>query len=398
MHSLSRALFACGIFMGLVAVAVPAQEHRGPVQVIVKDGKTISPALELPFDPTPKINIGFGGGFRWGLMVDGKRITCSEQGSIWLQARIDGREFPVGDLGVDGPGAPKPLPPGLGGKKRQGNMVETRVGDLLFTQVLEMVPGRPIGKPAPGAKRRLDTCLCRYIVENKGPNETLVELRTGIDILIFNNDGALFAAPTLYPGKVLNGVMLEGKTLPDFVQVLERPDANNPGFFGVMTTKFGSRVEGPSRVALTNLSAFGAWEVNVAPAGDSAAAIYWAPKKLKPGEKREMVFAYGGGIASNPENEGKVSIGLSGSFEPGKAFLITAHVEDPTPSQSLRLELPEGMRTLEGREIQPVPDPGETGASIVMWKATVDRLGEYDIRIHSSNGVTQIKSLKIVPK
>src|SRR5207249_2988492 len=136
----------------------------------------------------------------------------------------------------------------------------------------------------------------------------------------------------------------EGKTMPDFIQVMENPDPRNPGFYGILTTKFGSRVEGPSRLALTNLSSFGAWEVTVQPAGDSALAMYWPAKKLKPGEKREMVWAYGGGIASNPENEGAVSIGLSGSFEPGKAFTITAYVSDPGSSQALRLELPEGMR------------------------------------------------------
>ena len=65
-----------------------AQEHSGPVKVFVKDGKVVSAAPELAVDPTVAISIGHGGGFRWGLTVDGKRITCSPQGSIWLQAKI----------------------------------------------------------------------------------------------------------------------------------------------------------------------------------------------------------------------------------------------------------------------------------------------------------------------
>jgi len=374
-----------------------AQEHSGPVKVFVKDGKVVSAAPELAVDPTIAISIGHGGGFRWGLTVDGKRITCSPQGSIWLQAKIDGAEVNIGDDGRIFAIAPMLNPKMAGGKKPKALVATWNSGTLHFTQSLEIVPGRPVVKLGPGAKRRLDTCLCRYVVENKGTTEKLVELRTGVDILVGNNDGALFAAPTLFPGKLLDGVLLQGKTMPDFVQVMEQPDPKNPGFFGVLTTKFGSRVDGPSRVALTGLGAFGAWDVNIMQAnGDSALAVYWEAKKLKPGEKREMVFAYGGGVASNPESEGKVAIGLSGSFEPGKKFTITAHVDDPVPSQALTLELPDGMKLLEGKVIQPVPEATEGGNSIVVWKATVERLGEFDLKIHGSNGVTQIKSLRIV--
>lgn len=383
-------LAACLLFT--LSTALCSQE--GPVKVQVKDGKVVTSASELAVDPNVSIKIGFGGGFRWGLMVDSKRITCSDSGSIWLQARVDGTETFVGDDGGGRVLAPKPLPAG-GGKKRQGQMSVWNQNDLHFTQILEIVPGRPFGKPTPGMKRRMDTCLCRYIVENKSKVEKTVELRTGIDILINNNDGALFAAPTMFPGKVLNGIMLENKTLPEFVQVLERPDANNPGFFGVLTTKF-AKMEGPNRVALTNLGAFGAWEVNVAPAGDAALAMYWPAKKLRPGEKREMVFAYGGGIASSPDNQGNVSIGLSGSFEPGKTFTVTAHVEDANPSHTLTLDLPEGMRRIEGKETQPVPEPiGDSSTSVVVWKASVERLGDFDLKVRGSDGVTQIKSLKI---
>lgn len=383
---------SCFLAMAMVLLG---QEARGPVKVQVKDGKVVAAAPELPVDGNVAIKVGTGGGFRWGLAVDGKRITCSDSASIWLQARINGREYSVGDDGF----RVLPVPAKAmetGPKKRITYTSTWTQNDIHFTQILEVIPGRPIGKTTPDMKRRMDTCLCRYIVENKSKAEALVELRTGIDILVHNNDGALFAAPTMFPGKLLNGIMLEGKTLPDFVQVMERPDPNNPGFFGVLTTKFGSRMEGPSRVALTNLGAFGNWEVNVAPAGDSALAIYWAPKKINAGQKQEFVFAYGGGIASNPDSQGAVSIGLSGSFEPGKTFTITAHVEDANPSHTLTLELPKGMHRVEGKETQPVPEPlGDSTTSVVVWKASVERLGDFDLKVRGSNGVTQIKSLKI---
>ncbi|MFO0965022.1 MAG: hypothetical protein U0793_05460 [Gemmataceae bacterium] len=391
---MSRLFLPLALPLAILALPVhaPAQDYRGPVKVFVKDGKILSAAPELPVDPAVAVSIAHSSAFRCGVSVDGKRLTCSPNGSVWVNARVDGAEIMLGNFGMM---VAKPLPPGPGGKKRNGTIEHETHGDVVFTQIAEAVPGRPMTKGP--AKRRTDTAFFHYIIENKGTKEHTVELRTAIDILVNSNDGALFCAPTLYPGKVLNGVMLEGKTMPDFVQVMEMPDPKNPGFYGILTTKFGSRLEGPSRLALTNLGAFAMFEVMVGPAGDSALAMYWAPKKLAPGAKREVVWAYGGGIASSPESEGNVSLGLSGSFEPGKTFTITAQVSDPSQGQSLRLELPEGMRRLEGKEIQPVPEPGDSGSSLVVWRASVERLGSYDLKVHSSNGVTQIKSLRIVP-
>src|SRR5262249_40211797 len=151
--------------------------------------------------------------------------------------------------------------------------------------------------------------------------------------------------------------------------VLENPNLKNPGMTTTMTLKFGGKIEGPHRVVLTNNLGItqGGWDIAPAKAGgDSALALYWPAKTLKPGEKREMVWAYGGGIASSPESEGRVGLSFGGSFEPGKQFSITATVEDPAPGQMLTLELPKGMERIEGSERQPVPPARETGTSLVV--------------------------------
>jgi hypothetical protein len=150
-------------------------------------------------------------------------------------------------------------------------------------------------------------------------------------------------------------------------------------------------------VILTNLGAFAnLWDIRAIPAmGDSAMAMYWDKRTLQPGSKRELAYSYGQGIASNPENEGKVEVALGGSFEPGKLFNVTAYVEDPAPGQTLTLELPAGMERMEGKELQPVPAPAAEGNSIVMWKARVCRTGEYALRVRSSTGVTQTKVITI---
>src|SRR5439155_462026 len=101
--------------------------------------------------------------------------------------------------------------------------------------------------------------------------------------------------------------------------------------------------------------------------------MYWDPKTLNPGAKRELAYAYGQGIAGNPENEGRVELALGGSFEPGKRFSVTAYVQEPQPGQTLALELPPGMERVEGKEEQPVPAATASGNSLVLWKARVTR-------------------------
>src|SRR5439155_16046467 len=132
---------------------------------------------------------------------------------------------------------------------------------------------------------------------------------------------------------------------------------------------------GPDRVVMTNLGSTGAWDIPAQQAGDSAIGVYFGPREIRPGGKREMVYAYGQGIASNPENEGQVRVALGGSFEPQRLFTVTARVDDPLPGQTVSLDLPEGMQRVEGKELQPVPPPGPEGSSLVLWKARVLRTG-----------------------
>jgi len=44
-----------------------------------------------------------------------------------------------------------------------------------------------------------------------------------------------------------------------------------------------------------------------------------------------------------------------------------------------------------------VPLPQATGHSLVLWKARVAQLGEYELKVHSSSGVTLVKNVSIQP-
>jgi len=289
------------------------------------------------------------------------------------------------------------LPDGPNKKKRNGGQTTWQNGDVRITMMIEVVPGKPYVKnPSGPVPRRMDTLLFKYVIENTGNVARKVGCRMHIDTYCVNNDGAIFASPVTHPGKLLDGVMLQGKDVPDFVEILQVPDLNNPGFKGIFTFKFANKLEGPNRIVLTSLGAGGQWDIQAIPAmGDSAVAFYWDQQDIKPKSKREIAFAYGQGIACNPESEGRVSIDFGGSFEPSKAFTVTAYVEDPIDGQSLTLLLPPGVERVDGKDTQAVPAPGDTGQSVVMWRCRLAQPGTYPIRIRSSNGVTQARLVTV---
>jgi hypothetical protein len=386
------------LFLFALVAATGGQEVRGPVKVTIKDGRAVIGGPTLPLDPNPRIQPLANGMNACGFMVDGKRITFS-QGSVWGVLMVDGNISNPFMAMMNGRIAqPKPLGPTASGRKRIGNESNWTHQNIHVTQIVEVVPSKPSTKDAAnGQKRLLDTCRVTYILENKDKVPHKVAFKTAIDILIVNNDGALYASPTTAPGKILNGVVLKGKDLPEYIWVLERPDLTNPGFVATMTLKH-NRGENPEKIVLSNLGVvanFHVWDVPAQQACDSACALFWEEKELKPGQKREIVWGYGGGISTSPENEGRVSLGLSGSFEPGKLFSIAAQVEDPLPDQALTLELPAGIERIEGRNIQSVASAPEQGSSMVLWKARVVRPGDYEIRVRSSTGAVQSKHVKI---
>ncbi len=365
------------------------------MKVVVKDGKLVAP--EAAVDPTPHITVGHGGGMMFGLRVDGTPITCTPNISVMVTTRIDGNlVLQPGFDPMTGQQSPqRPLPAGRFGKKRIGTQAQWTFSGLRYTQIVETIPSRLRTTATAQDKRRLDTVRIVTIIENTDRRQHTVEYRAFIDTMIAANDGALFAAPTTAPGAVLDGIVLQGKQLPAYLQVLERPSVEKPGYVATMTLRFAGKMEGPGKVVLANTAAFnGQWDAAPVKAnGDSACFLYWPAKALKPGAKRTLVWAYGGGIASNTDNEDNVAIALGGSFAPGKLFTVTATVDDPLPGQSLTLELPPGMQRIEGSERQPVPTV--PGMSAVLWKARVERLGTYDLKVRSSTGVTHVKNIRI---
>ena len=384
-----RHLLAASLF-GLFALTGATQEpNPPPVQVKIQDEKNVVVEAVMPIDPAQRLQVQNQGNMMVSMLHD-QRIL--QLGAIQTMFKIDNQFIFPGQPPSQLTQQNAPLPKTRDDKPRKGTMTVMQMGKLTITQEVEIVPTR--GKP--GEKRKLDSAMVRYIIENKDTQPHKVALRIFMDVYIIDNDGALFAAPN-FPKKVLDGVELKGDKVPEYLQFLQRPDLDNPGFVAHMTFKVGSGWDMPDRAVLTSLRAQrDQWNVGVqAAGGDSAMAVFWEEREIKPGATRKCAYGYGAGITPPAEGDGLVAIALGGSFEPGKLFTVSAQVQDPSPGQSLGLELPAGMELVEGKERQPVPDVDATGNSLVLWKARVLRTGQFNLRVHSSNGVTTTKIITI---
>lgn len=383
-------LLRIGVFVLLsAALTSVAQDSAGPVHVKFHEPKSdvVTAESSAPIDPTLHVNLQMTANMAFGLNAENVRL-CFSAGSIQSLFKIDNvATYPNT---VQPTKLPEKTP---NGKARHGYYSAFKQGNLTITQVVEAVPSRPVKA---GDPRKMNVALVRYIIENKDQKARSVAARVRIDTHC-NNDGALFTAPTM-PKQILNGIELKDKTLPPFVKIMQVPNLDAPGATGHFTLKLGSRMIGPDRFVCT---AHGVgdngWDVTVQQAnGDSDCVMYWSPVSVPPGGTATLAYAYGIGLATSPESEGRINIAWGGSFEPGKLFTISTYVEDPISNQTIELDLPKGIELAEGKRIEPVPaPPTDSATSVVLWKCRVKELGEHTIRFRSSNGVTQSRTITI---
>lgn len=340
----------------------------------------------------------------FGISGAGKKLTYSGRGETnTTVVSIDGVTRQIGNsagrwtranaalLGV--PATPDAV---------QGTHSTWTYGAIAYHQILEIVPGQPVLVNGAMVRKR-DTVLVRWIIHNTDTRPRSAGLRMELDTLIGSNDGVPFTVPGRSGLVTTSADFRQSNDVPDFIQALEYRSLKNPGTIAHLTLRPGSGIEPAGRVSLTRWSGqstggiFGgggatlAWNIPVrALDDDSSVALYWPEQLLKPDAKRTIGFAYGlGAIAVNDK------LGLTlGPIELGQPFTITAYVENPIAGQSLKLELPAGLRLLEGSESQPVA-AGKT--SLVTWKALVERVGEHKLRVVSSTGIAQAKTITLTP-
>src|SRR5262249_43167513 len=262
------------------------------------DPGTGGPVAEI--DPNPHVTFNYLGRSdpkRFGVVSlrDRKRLTFSDDGGTNTSVvNINGQTGEFGAAAGRWLERDVKLPPDPRREARNGSRSVWAVGGVHFTQVLEVVPSKQPVNVGGMRRRVLDTVLIRYVVENKDREQHTVGMRIQVDTLIGNNDGVPFTVPGL-PGLV--NTFADFRTpdqVPDFIQALEIPNLQNPGTVAHMTLKLGGGVEPPGRVSLTHWSGGDLnWEVPVRHmGGDSAVILYWEPRPLRPGARREFGFAY----------------------------------------------------------------------------------------------------------
>jgi hypothetical protein len=386
-----------------------------PVKVEIKDEpEEVQPGgpkvANAPLDPNPRLVYRYGLNQRFGItaLQDpmgnplNKRITYSDDGSTSnTRIKINGADADYGQPPGRWLSRGVRLPDDPARQARNRTVSVLGLGtaaQLRISQFVEIVPSKQPVMTAAGQRRVLDTVLCRYLIENKDRRAHSVGLRVQVDTLIGNNDGVPFTVPGFAGLCDQMADFRDPREVPEFIQALEIPNLQNPGTVAHMTLKLGGRLEPPSRVSLTHWPGGGApWEVAMRHmGGDSAVVIYWNEKVLKPGQKREFGYAYGLGRVDAGEGGGRLGITLSGNFEPGQLFTVTAYVNNPVAGQTLTLETPRGLEPQGPAKVE-VPRPqGAQNTSVVTWNVKVIQTGEHRIRVASSTGMAQSKTITIV--
>jgi predicted secreted protein len=230
---------------------------------------------------------------------------------------------------------------------------------------------------------RYDTLRIEYVLENRDKTPHHVGLRIMLDTLIGDNDGVPFSVPGRQ-GIIDRAVELQGKDIPDFIQVLEKPDLTNPGVV-VNVTLRGGEATPPERVLITGWPGGEAhWDYlasvggvgaplsrggEAAPGGDSAIGLFYPINLLQPGERRQIVALYGLGAISSVVSKNP-SLGLSISsnrVDEGASFWIVARVSNPRAGQRVRLQLPAALTLVEGDLAQTIAPEATANFTTRSW-------------------------------
>jgi len=295
------------------------------------------------------------------------------------------------------------------------------------TQMVELVPGEVTHDSRGRLLRYLDTCLVRYVLENRDARPHSVGLRFLLDTFIGANDGV----PFVIPGEAgLCDTQYEfggAKTpVPGYIEAQEFDDPAKPGTVAHVQFRIGEPIAPPDRVTLGawpslllvpltgNARLAGPmtqWDVPVYPIGtatklgrpaDSAVVMYWNPQPLGPGKSREVGFAYGLGKVSSAKS-GSANFLLTGDagVVEGHDFTVQAVVSRPQAGQTLTLTPGAGLELAGGSTaLQRVPEVGAGAArqsSTVTWQVRAVREGVRQLEVKSSTGGSQKHTVRVRP-
>jgi len=345
-----------------------------------------------------------------------KKLTFDEHGlSNNTVLRLDGREYIFGQSPGKWIEMKSRLPGETAGLPRDGIASLWSVADdtIRVRQEVEIVPGIQ--------SRRLDTCLVRYVLENRDRRLHRVGIRFLLDTFIGGNDGVPFTIPGASGLCDTKMIFDTPERVPDFIQALEKDDLRNPGTVAYLQFRIGANIESPSRVLLggwpnPELRKIGIWEAQAQLTGwdvpfisikeriggveadDSAVTMYWDERPLRPGQARVVGFTYGLGSGDAQESGGHLLLTVGGRLVPNVEFTLTALVHDPRPGETVTVDLPPGLEARGQQRTQtvpPTPPSASRSDSPVTWRLRASKDGRYELSVRSSMGATQKLPLTI---
>src|SRR5262249_55029596 len=108
------------------------------------------------------------------------------------------------------------------------------------------------------------------------------------------------------------------------------------------------KVEPPARFVVTGMPQGADWAVEHSDfsSKNSCVAMFWEEQKLQPGAVRVVGFIYGEGkiVVDDGRREPKLGLSYSPRPKPGTEFDVLVYVRDGTRGESVRIELPNGMK------------------------------------------------------
>ena len=258
---------------------------------IDKDGYTKDPAtdpwnehISMQVSSIGRFNMGANpnpatGGYQSG-SFNMMYSWPSSPGTSYSTVRVDGQDYIYGSSGgVIEP----PVDDNNTGTNRSSWLLPN---GIKVTQILRIVEGQGTGKR--------DTAEIRYELENTSSTQHNVGLRVMNDVMLANNDGALFRVPGI--GHFTTEKEFVGEEVPDyFLSMRSFEDSRNVA----AGTLSGGEATPPDRFVI------GRWPGLVdsvfdyttssgrSITSDSAYAAYWTNRSLPPGERLTFVHYYG---------------------------------------------------------------------------------------------------------
>lgn len=412
------------MLVGLLAALVHDFFFRPPADELKLTAiDASSPLLALkvhdtqqPRDILSAVSMRFGVNLLEG---DKGRLTNDEFGRTGNVAiRIDGgADIVLGGTQGSWQVVKEPLAKDKWGNQRVGSRAVWTPSSgpkIRVEQILQLVPG---GRLAADNKRRLDTCLVQYQIQNEDSAPHRVGLRVLFDTYVGGRDGVPFTVAGADKMNETSDTYDGTEKVPDFVAALENDSLKEVGAVLQLNLRYGAGIESPSRVTLGawpagTLTKYGdkypsaknarehetRWEVPVLPmnlamsgskAGNAAVTLYWEDKTIEPSKKRTVGFSVGLGSLSHDKADGRLGMTSGGAQTVGEEFTLTAYVKAPGKKTTITLRLPRGLELTRGQlkqEVPELPSGASSPFSPVSWRVKAKRPGLFRVEVKLSTG------------